>query len=50
VLLTPHLGGDTRDVIRNHSRTISADILRFMAGQRPLNLVNPEVWERVKLL
>jgi len=22
------------------------DILRFLDGQRPKNLVNPEVWER----
>ncbi len=45
VLLTPHIAGCTKEIIRNHSRMIGEDILRFSRGERPLRLVNPSVWE-----
>jgi D-3-phosphoglycerate dehydrogenase len=44
VILTPHLGGATAETIARYSRMIADDILRFLDGQRPLNLLNPEVW------
>jgi D-3-phosphoglycerate dehydrogenase len=44
VILTPHLGGATDGAVSRHSRMISEDIIRFLNGVRPLNLVNPEVW------
>ena len=46
VVLTPHLGGATQETIERHSRMMADDILRFLDGERPENLVNPEVWER----
>ncbi len=46
VVLTPHLGGATGETVERHSRMMTDDILRFLDGQRPKNLVNPEVWER----
>ena len=46
VLLTPHLGGATQETIERHSQMIVDDILRYLQGVRPQNLVNPEVWER----
>ncbi len=45
VILTPHVGGATDETIRRHSEMIATDILRFLDGQRPLNLVNPAAWE-----
>lgn len=46
VILTPHLGGATDGVIARHSRMITEDLLRFLEGKKPVNLVNPEVWHR----
>ena len=48
VLLTPHIGGATREVITNHSQMITDDLIRFTNGERPLNLANPQVWENKK--
>ena len=45
VVLTPHIGGATAETIQRHSEMMSDDILRFTRGERPLNLVNPEVWK-----
>ena len=45
VVLTPHIGGATQETIDRHSRAIAEDLLRYLRGTRPLNLVNPEVWE-----
>ncbi len=45
-LLTPHIGGATHQVIINHSRMMFNDIERFRLGQRPKNLVNPNVWAK----
>ena len=46
VVLTPHLGGATEETIERHSRMMADDILRFIDGERPVNLVNPDVWGR----
>ena len=46
VVLTPHLAGATQETVERHSRMMTADILRFLKGQRPKNLVNPEAWDR----
>ncbi len=43
VVLTPHIGGATYDTEANHSNLIADDVERFLAGERPLNLANPEV-------
>ena len=45
VILTPHVGGATEETIERHSKMMTDDILRFLDGGRPLNLVNPAVWE-----
>ena len=49
VVLTPHIGGATYDTETNHTRTIAEDLCRLLAGARPLNLVNPEVWSKRKV-
>ena len=45
VILTPHVGGATEETIQRYSKMMADDILRFLDGARPLNLVNPDVWE-----
>ena len=45
VILTPHVGGATEETIGRYSKMMTDDILRFLDGERPLNLVNPGVWE-----
>lgn len=45
VVLTPHIGGATAETVRRHSEMMTGDILRFTRGQRPVNIVNPEVWK-----
>jgi D-3-phosphoglycerate dehydrogenase len=45
VVLTPHIGGATYDTEVNHTRIIAEDIVRLLAGAKPLNCVNPEVLE-----
>jgi phosphoglycerate dehydrogenase-like enzyme len=44
VILSPHIGGATDETVERHSRMMADDILRFMDGQRPVNLVNSEAW------
>ncbi len=45
VVLTPHLGGATEETIERYSKMMADDIVRFLDGERPLNLVNSDVWE-----
>jgi len=47
VILTPHIGGATYETVMRHSNMIADDIERFLNGERPRNLVNPEVWDRI---
>ncbi|MBI4306328.1 MAG: hydroxyacid dehydrogenase [Chloroflexi bacterium] len=44
-VLTPHIGGATDETVERHSRAMAADLRRYFTGERPLNLVNPEVWQ-----
>jgi D-3-phosphoglycerate dehydrogenase len=43
VVLTPHIGGATYNTEANHSKTIADDLARLLHGERPINIVNPEV-------
>lgn len=44
VIVTPHIGGNTFETIERQSQMIVEDVLRFLRGERPLHLLNPEVW------
>lgn len=44
VVLTPHIGGATRETVERHSRMIAADLERVQRGERPVRLANPGVW------
>ncbi|WP_292447831.1 hydroxyacid dehydrogenase [Methylibium sp.] len=46
VLLTPHVAGLTAQSMARMSQGTAEEVLRLLAGDRPVNLVNPEVWER----
>jgi D-3-phosphoglycerate dehydrogenase len=46
VILTPHIGGSTDETVERHSSMIADDIERFLGGERPKNLLNPQVWNR----
>jgi len=45
VILTPHLAGSTRESRARTSVRAADETLRMLAGERPRNLVNPEVWD-----
>jgi D-3-phosphoglycerate dehydrogenase len=47
VILTPHIGGATDETMVRHSQMMADDIQRFLRGQRPKNVLNPQVWEKV---
>ena len=44
VLITPHLGGATKEVVTNHSLMIEGDIQAYVGGQCPPHAKNPEAW------
>ncbi|MCS7104090.1 MAG: NAD(P)-binding domain-containing protein [Thermofilaceae archaeon] len=46
VLVTPHVGGNTSETVKRQSFMILDDVLRFLRGEKPARLANPEVWER----
>lgn len=43
VLVSPHLGGATRDVVRHQTDLIVAGIESYLRGEQPTHIVNPEV-------
>jgi len=46
VVLTPHIGGATDETVVRHSQMIVDDVERFLRGERPKNLLNPQVWDK----
>jgi D-3-phosphoglycerate dehydrogenase len=43
VVLTPHIGGATYDAEANHTALIADGLARLVGGERPANVLNPEV-------
>ncbi|MFX1561810.1 MAG: NAD(P)-dependent oxidoreductase [Promethearchaeota archaeon] len=43
VTVTPHIGGNTSDVIYRQSLILSKDIEQFLKGKKPKHLANPDV-------
>jgi D-3-phosphoglycerate dehydrogenase / 2-oxoglutarate reductase len=43
VIVTPHLGGATHDVVRHQTDIVLDDIAAFLAGRKPRYCVNPKV-------
>ncbi|MXU64321.1 NAD(P)-dependent oxidoreductase [Oceanomicrobium pacificus] len=46
VILTPHMAGITEESMLRMGQGVVAEIRRLEAGERPDNLVNPDVWPR----
>jgi D-3-phosphoglycerate dehydrogenase len=44
VILTPHLAGSTRESRARASVRAADETLRMLAGEKPVNFVNPEAW------
>ena len=44
VVLTPHLAGMSVESMRRTSVIAAEDTLRILAGEKPVNFFNPEVW------
>ncbi len=49
VLLTPHAAGLTQEANGRTSEGTAQEVLRILRGERPVNLVNPEIWEQSAL-
>jgi D-3-phosphoglycerate dehydrogenase len=45
-VLTPHLAGTTQESRKRMGAAAAQETLRMLAGERPRNFVNPEVWNR----
>lgn len=46
VVLSPHMGSDTRESFARVFHCVVDDILLYLGGQRPRHLVNAAAWER----
>jgi len=46
VIVTPHIGGNTEEAVKRQSNMIVEDLVRFLDGDKPLHLLNPEVYHR----
>lgn len=47
VVMTPHLAGATRQTAQRAAAIVGDDVARFLRGERPLHLANPELWDSV---
>jgi D-3-phosphoglycerate dehydrogenase len=45
VTVMPHMGGNTVETIKRQSDSIVASIIAFLKGEKPSNILNPEVYE-----
>ncbi len=43
VIATPHIGGQTVDVIKHQTNMMVSSIIKFLKGGKPDNIINPEV-------
>lgn len=48
VLLTPHAAGLTQEASRRMGEGAAREVLRLLAGERPQNFVNPQVWANAR--
>jgi D-3-phosphoglycerate dehydrogenase len=45
VTVMPHMGGNTVETVQRQSNSIVAGILAFLKGEKPPNILNPEVFQ-----
>ncbi len=48
VVLLPHIGGATKEVTTHQTQIMVPDVVRLIKGEKPLNVVNPEVLQTFK--
>ncbi|MCJ2024506.1 hydroxyacid dehydrogenase [Methylobacterium sp. J-067] len=46
VILTPHVAASTEAALIRAAERVAGQVIDVLAGHRPPNLVNPEVWDR----
>lgn len=44
VTVMPHMGGNTQETVQRQSESIVTGILAFLKGEKPPNILNPEVY------
>jgi len=44
VIVMPHMGGNTAETVHRQSESIVTSILAFLKGEKPPNILNPEVF------
>jgi D-3-phosphoglycerate dehydrogenase len=47
VVMTPHLAGATRQTAERAARIVADDVARYLRGERPLHVANPDVLDMV---
>jgi L-fuculose-phosphate aldolase len=45
IVVTPHIGGDTEEIIKRQSEILLKDITLWLNGEAPQHILNPEVLE-----
>ncbi|MGB3244729.1 MAG: NAD(P)-dependent oxidoreductase, partial [Sulfitobacter sp.] len=48
VILTPHMAGITEESMLRMGQGVVAETTRILAGEKPENFCNPEVWDRFR--
>jgi D-3-phosphoglycerate dehydrogenase len=46
MVLTAHMGGLTEESMRRLSIGSAQEVLRLLRDEKPVNFVNPEVWDK----
>jgi D-3-phosphoglycerate dehydrogenase len=49
LVITPHAAWYSVEAVAELQRTAAEEVARVLRGERPLSMVNPEVWERARL-
>jgi D-3-phosphoglycerate dehydrogenase len=49
LVITPHAAWYSVEALAELQRTAAEEVARVLRGERPLSMVNPEVWERARL-
>lgn len=49
VILLPHIGGNTQEVEQHQTDILIPDLEKLLKGEKPDNIMNPEVLSRLKL-
>jgi len=49
LVITPHAAWYSVEAVTELQRTAAEEVARVLRGERPLSMVNPEVWERARV-